>query len=963
MDGLPSPGSPSCLAASPFPSASRSVSARNNSWRSPVIVFGGGSSGPRSAQGPARRSGGQPALSMIRQEERVIGRFTIFCRWLISLTLVLPWTVLAEHVAVDVKAVRTAHPPLIDGALTDSVWQLGVPESRFAQLNPVEFGEPSQRTEVAVLYDDQALYIGIRLLDSAPDSIIARLVRRDVDAESDYCVVFLDPFHDHRSGYYFGINAAGSLYDGVRYNDTWSDDSWDGVWEGAVSRDSLGWSVEFKLPFSQMRFQRQADQTWGINFGRLIARHHEDVYTAVVSKTESAFVSRFGHLTGLENLPMPRYVEVLPYVRGRARYRPHENGDPFNTGREYVPAAGADLKMGVGPDLTLNATINPDFGQVEVDPAVVNLSDVETYFTEKRPFFVEGAKTFEFGYGGVTSFWSSNWPAPEFFYSRRIGRTPQGSPHYPEGSDADTVIVYESVPEGAHILGAAKLTGRLAPGLTFGSLHAVTMRERAELSYRDQRSLSDVEPATYYMVTRAQKEIAAGFRGFGGLITATHRSFAEEHLKSEINSDAYTGGLDGWTFLDRNRAYAISGWLGLSHIRGTPERMIEVQRSSGHYFQRPDARHVSVDSAATSLTGWAARLLLNKEKGNWRLNSAVGIISPGFDSNDLGYLSRTDVINTHVGGGYRWATPTSWTQDATLTNITWSNWDFDGNNTHLGSWAGLYLQFLNYWTMNLSGCGVGRTVNTTRTRGGPLTINRPGWELNADVTTDSRKPWVLSAGTSGYTAARDYFDRTIWMDAEWKAAGNLSLIVGPQLTWSNYWLRWVGAFEDSLAVATYGTRYVFSAIRQTELSASLRLNWTFTPKLSLQVYAQPLISSADYFDFRELSRPKSFDFHTYPASDVSYDSAEDTYTIDPDGGGPAQSFSFSQPDFDYRSLRGNVVLRWEYRPGSIAYLVWTHGREDSEMRGRFDLGRALDRLFDAPSDDILLVKVTYWLNW
>lgn len=852
----------------------------------------------------------------------------------------------------SVTAVRTETPPVIDGVLDDPAWANGVVTDRFTQKDPVENGEPSGRTEVIVLYDDNALYVGARMFDAAPDSIIARLVRRDVDTESDLFGVYLDPFFDRRSGYHFAVNAAGVRYDGVRYNDSWSDDSWDGVWEGEVARTDSGWCAELRIPFSQLRFQRKEHYVWGVNCIRRIGRHNEEDFLAITPKNESGFVSRFWTLTGIEGVSPPRYFELLPYVRGSARYRPHEAGDPFNDGSAYEPNLGADFKMGLRSNLILNATVNPDFGQVEVDPAVLNLSDVETYFSEKRPFFIEGSSNFDFGYGGASEHWSFNWNSPRFFYSRRIGRAPQGSlPDYN----------YADVPDGTHILGAAKLSGRIGGNWNVGSLHAVTMRERADVETDTSRSRLEVEPASYYQVSRAQKEIRDGAQGIGVIGAGTYRLFDDSRLEADINRGAYTGGVDGWTYFGRDRTYCLSGWLGASRIEGTAERITAVQRSSRHYFQRPDARSVGVDSSATSLTGYAGRLLVNKEKGNILLNTGVGVISPEFDVNDVGFMYRADMINAHFGGGYHWTQTTQWTRYANVIGALYGTYNCDGDLTWGGFWASTRATFLNYWGGRISGSVNPEVVNVYRTRGGPKSLYPPGWELSSSVYTDSRKPWVFDAGTWGNITSPQDWNRGIWLGATWKPVSNISVSAAPELMWNQDWLRWVGDFDDPTATSTFGTRYVFAELYQTELSASLRLNWTFTPKLSLQIYAQPLISSGEHRRFKELMRPNSYAFHAYAAEDVDFDG--ETYVIDPDGNGPADEFSFSNPDFDYRSLRGNMILRWEYRPGSTLYLVWTHGRTDWETAGRFDLDRSLDRLFRAGADNIILLKATYWLSW
>jgi hypothetical protein len=866
----------------------------------------------------------------------------VLCLWLSA--------ALAQD-STAITATRITQPPVIDGSLADPVWNTGVPVSQFVQKNPVDNAAPSQRSSVVVLYDDDALYIGARLYDTAPDSIIGRLVRRDEGTESDAFAVYLDSYHDHRTAYHFGLNPAGTRYDAYYYNDTWSDDSWEAVWQGEARKDSLGWTAEFRIPFSQLRFHREDVQTWGVQFARIIGRCAEDDYTTSIPKNESLFVSRFGHLSGIGKIPSPHYVELLPYVRGKSRYLEPAAGDPFNKRAEYTPAVGGDAKIGLGPDLILNATVNPDFGQVEVDPAVVNLSDVETYFDERRPFFLEGSKTFSFGEGGASDFWNFNWQSPQQFYSRRIGRAVQ---KVLPGYD------FAKLPDGARILGAAKLTGSVGDNWTIGSLHAGTMREYGDLQVNGIRSHPEVEPASYYMVSRALKEAGDGMRAMGGIATITHRFFHDPAIKNDLNGDAFTGGLDGWTFLDRNKEYVLGGWAGASRVTGSKKRILALQQSSTHYFQRPDAPQVQVDSSATELSGYAARFYLNRQKAGMILNSAVGVISPGYDINDLGYLYRADLINAHIGSGYKWANTTWWTRYAHTQMAVYGVLDYGKQLTGAGFWSGTYFQFLNNSTLNINAGANPQTYNHSRTRGGPLTVNTPGWQLDADATTDARKSWVFGFGSAGYWTARDDMSRNIYVSAQWKPTGNLSLTFKPQFSWNNDPIAWVGAFPDPTATATYGSRYVFANLRQTEISSSLRMDWTFTPKISLQLYAQPLGSEGDYRHYKELSRPRSNEYHTYSSSEVSTDHG---YVIDPDGPGPAQPFRFNDPQFFIRTMRGNMVFRWEYSAGSTLFLVWTHDRFNYEQRSDGRISYLVDNLLGDNATNIFMLKATYWLSW
>lgn len=836
----------------------------------------------------------------------------------------------------------------IDGKLDELLWKSSTGISNFFQREPDEGRPPSQKTSVHIFYDKTSIYFGIRLYDNNPDSIIARLVRRDVDISSDLFAVYLDCFNDNRSGFYFALNAAGTFYDGTLYNDDWRDDLWDGVWEGKVNIDSLGWTVEMRIPFSQLRF-KENNNIWGINFKRYIARRNEEDYLVYVPKNESGFVSHFAKLSGFENIKSPQKIEILPYLTTRAEYTTPNSNNPFNDGSRYSSDLGADLKMGIGPNLNLNLTVNPDFGQVEIDPAVINLSDVETFFDEKRPFFIEGASIFNFGEGGSSSYWGFNWSNPNFFYSRRIGRTPQGS--ILENDFAD-------VPDGTHILGAAKLTGKLG-NWNIGTIHAVTSRETALLSLNGNKTEVGVEPLTYYGIARLQKEINEGNQGLGFISTASVRSFKNDNLRSEINSSSYTGGIDGWTFLDNSKTWVISGWAGLSNVNGTPERITQLQKSSRHYFQRPDSKYLNVDSSATSLTGYAGRLTLNKQKGDFFVNSALGIISPKFDVNDLGFLSRSDLINMHIGTGYKWIKPTDFYRYLELIGAVFRNYNYDGNIIWEGIFhQGIY-QFLNYYELTWVLAYNPQTFDSRLTRGGPLSLNTPGYEIDLNLTSDASKKFVFSAGIVNYTR-KESKELNFNASIEIRPSSNISFSINPFYEYNKDFSQYINTFDDPYASSTYGKRYVFGGLIQKTIGASLRANWTFSPKLSLQLYAQPLISHGKYENYKELSKPGTYDFLTYGEGSSTFD--EQNYIADPDGAGPAAPIAVGNQDFNVISLRGNAVLRWEYLPGSVIYFVWTQTRLDDISQEDFGFRRSSKRLLDLHPDNIFLIKFTYWFN-
>ena len=829
----------------------------------------------------------------------------------------------------QVRAVRLSQPVTIDGELREPFWHSAERVTGFVQRDPTEGAVATESTVVYIAYDDAALYIGARLYDPHPDSIVARLARRDQGTNSDRFQVFIDPYHDKRSGFYFGISAAGTLYDGTLFNDEWDDDSWDGVWEGKVTRDATGWTAEMRIPYSQLRFVRHTQYVWGINFRRDIARKNEFDYLVYTPKNGSGFVSRFPDLVGIERIDPPRRIEVMPYMTSRAAFTPHAAGDPFNDGSKLSPGFGADARLGLGSNLTLNATVNPDFGQVEVDPAVVNLSDVETFFNEKRPFFVEGSSIFNFGFGGQRNFWGFNWSGPNFFYSRRIGRS-LSLPSAPDNGFVDG-------PSGAHILGALKLTGKVAGSWNVGGLTAVTGREQATLvDSTGRRWNQEMEPLAVYGVYRAQKEFNKGREGLGFLTTIDGRSFDDVSLRDARNSSSTMVGTDGWIFLDSSKTWVTTAWVAGSRIAGSRARITEVQRSSTHYFQQPDAQHVSVDTMATSLDGAAARFTLAKQRGNTFVNSALGVISPGFDVNDLGFLSRTGYVNMHLGGGQTWTKPGKLFRYAEVGGAVFRNYDWDGNIIWSGLFQFGYVQLRNYYGLNWNLAYNPWTVSNRRTRGGPLTLTPPGYQFGLDANSDSRKRVTLGAGAGTYYRSGADYDWYSYLNVQYLPAPNVSVSVGPNLSGANYPLQYVDAIADSSATATYGTRYVFARLRQTELSAGVRLNWTYSPALSLQLYAQPLISAGKYDRFKALARPRSYAFDSTAAP--------------------------SNPDFNFKSLRGNAVLRWEFRPGSTLFFVWTQSRSASDDNGDFRFGSSMRSMLRAPAENIFMVKATYWWN-
>jgi hypothetical protein len=850
-----------------------------------------------------------------------------------------------------VVAVRTEESVAIDGVLSEKIWQThGYDE--FLQSDPVDGAPPSEKTKVWVAYDDANIYVAAYLYDSQPDGIKRLLGRRDSQLDSDWFVFSVDPYFDRRSGYEFCVNPAGSVIDQVLSNDVSEDTTWDGVWESKAQVNGDGWIVEMRIPLNQLRFPKKDEYVWGVNFGRHILRKQERDRYAWVPKDQIAYVSRFARLEGIKNIHPGPHVEIMPYSVGQAQFKPAETGNPFQTGRKALGNAGLDFKVGLKSNLTLDATVNPDFGQVEVDPAVINLSAYETYYQEKRPFFIEGASIFNgFGRGGVYMNANLNWPSPTFFYSRRIGRSPEG----PISHDG-----FVDYPDRSTILGAFKLTGKLGNSWNIGFINALTAREYAQVDSLGTRFRDEVEPFSYYGAVRVQKDINKGQQGFGLMATGVSRDLGDEGLKSLLNQRAFSLAFDGWTFLDKKRVWVFGGWFGGTRIEGSREDILRLQYSSMHYFQRPDADHVEVDPLATSLSGLGGRFALAKQQGKYLFLANVGVLSPGFDPNDAGFqYGSSDIINISIIPGIQWTKPGKVFRNALIIGGPFRNYDFGGNKTWEGYLAEFEAELLNYWGGSVMLAYNPETVSNRLTRGGPLAAIPPGYQVNLNLYSDNRKAVVLEGSAMTYQRPTESTEWDAEVGLRWKPRSNFNLSFGPGYSYEDSQLMWVTQVPDPLMTSTFGARYVFGRIQQRVLSSDIRLDWIFTPRLSLQLYLQPFIAVGKYGQFKELARPKAFAYNVFGENGSTISRDGELYTVDPDGAGPAAPFTFGNPDFNVKSLRGTAVLRWEYLPGSLLYFVWTQNRADYAHPGDFQFRRDLGDLLTAPGDNIFLLKVSY----
>jgi hypothetical protein len=819
-------------------------------------------------------------------------------------------------------AVRAETAPRIDGRDEDDVWRRAPRYSAFRQFEPRVDTTPSFRTEFAVAYDERNLYVFVRMFDPHPDSIMHALTRRDVRGPSDQIKVMIDSYNDKRSGYEFAVNPDGVKRDFSMANDREEDASWNGVWDVATRIDSLGWTAEFHIPLSQLRYASDVS-TMGFGVWRDIERYRERVSWPLWSPERAGISSQLGQLTGLAGISSERRIETTPYVVTKNVQRIESTTPGVRYDRVQEMTAGGDVKIGITPNVTLDATINPDFGQVEADPSVVNLTAFETFFAERRPFFVEGTGLYRFELNCyIVVDCSTN---EGLFYSRRIGRSPSLRSLY---GDAGT-------PTATTIAAAAKLTGRTRQGLSFGVLNAIT----PEVEGLDERT---AEPFTNYGVLRAQQDLRGGDAGVSFIATAVNRRL-DQWTQGFMHRDAYTAGA---TFRNRfaDRKYELAGQIAASHVSGTAEALLRTQQSPVHYFQQPGDDH-TIDAARTSLSGYSGQLKFGKYGGGiTRFETSVVRQSAGFEVNDLGFLRRADIMDwstwaalsfRNARGIYRWAQ---------INGNHWETWNTSGTRLENAMNVNGHMGLRNNWDVHLGGTMAALTESYCDrcTRGGPSLRKSRGFYPWGGINTDSRK--VVSGGvwlnlwfTDEGNSRGSSFDPYVNFRLSPRFQVNMSTGFGKDLNDS----QWFENIVDGSGV----THFTFARLDQRTTSMSIRLNYTVTPDLTFELYGQPFVAEGTYSNLREISATPQAE---------SYAARFQPYT--PSG----------TPDMDFKvtELRTNSVVRWEYRPGSTVFFVWQHGREGppAETSMRQPWTRDYRELFDVHPDNTFLIKLAYWLS-
>lgn len=841
------------------------------------------------------------------------------------------------------------HPPIIDGALNDEVWQKDNWCSGFTQHEPHNGAEPSQQTEFMITYDNDYLYAAFRLHDTEPDKIVARVTRRD-DIEGDYVAIGIDSYFDKRTAFIFCVSASGTKMDMVMTeNGDREDPNWDPIWWAKTTRNPNGWTAEMKIPLNQLRFSAADVQTWGIQVGRHLYRNQETDFWQHVPKDAPGFVHLFGELHGLKGLTPKRQVEIAPYVVTKTESFKPEEGNPFMTGRRNGLNAGVDAKIGLTNNFTLDLTVNPDFGQVEADPAQVNLTAFETYFEEKRPFFIEGSNLLNF----PLMFGDGDLATNNLFYSRRIGRAPQ---HYPDLGDNE----YARVPSNSTILGAAKLTGRSSSGLSVGLLQSVTGNAWANIDSAGNRSHEMVEPLTNYTVVSAKQEYNEGNTIVSGMVTSTNRALSGI-MADEYHRNAFSGGVD-LMHLWANKKYMVEAKLYGSHVNGSKDAILLTQTNSSHYFQRPDIKHVKIDSSRTSLTGTGGVLQFGKVgEGHIRYMAAVAWRSPQLEINDIGYVQNVDDIFQVIWVGLRYWEPTKVYRSLNVNINQWTGWNFGGESTYKGGNINLNLQLPNYWYV---GGGInwnGENLSVSELRGGPALKLPGGWNYWLSLNSDGRKKLIVGVSNSAYIGNyNSSVSHNYSLSLTYKPLKSLLLRVSPSYSFSKSELSYV----DNISTES-DTRYIRGHLNRNTWVMSLRVEYSINPELSVQYYGRPYFTSGKYSRFKYIAQPRAQKytdrFLTYTDSQISYDADNEVYLVDENTDGTTD-YSFDNRNFNYLNLQSNLIVRWEYRPGSTVYFVWTHGKENFESVYSNSIGNDIDNLWDSHPHNIFLVKFSYRFN-
>lgn len=829
-------------------------------------------------------------------------------------------------------AKRTSKPPTINGKLDDPCWQNNNWGGDFIQWIPKEGAQPSQPTYINILYDDKNLYVAIRAYDSESDKMTRKAGRRD-ELSGDVVGIDLDSYHDHRTGFEFNVTSAGQQADLLLTNPMNGDFSWDAVWSVKVGLEDSAWVAEFEIPLSQLRYSNEKEQTWGMHIWRWIDRLQEESDWEPQSSTSPGMLYSFGHLNGISNLPKSRRIELMPYLIGKVSTFEKDIANPYTKdGYQLFGSIGLDAKVGITSNFTADITINPDFGQVESDPSEMNLSAFETFYDEKRPFFLEGKNIFSYDFDALN-----------LFYSRRIGQSPSYTPDLADNE-------YMQYPDKTSIISAVKVSGKTSNGFSLGILQSITNKEMAQISDGTNERKEAVEPLTSYTVARFQKDFNAGNTVIGGIITSTNRLDSDPRFDF-LNRNALTGGVD-FMYQWHDKEFYLNAKIAGSTIAGDTAAISRLQISSARYFQRPDAEHLNLDETLTQLSGHGGKIQIGKgSKGHWRYATSLSWLSPGLELNDLGYMQIADQIKNTNDLSYFITQPKGVLRsfNAALTNNNYLDYSLKYLYSHVA--ASVSLQFLNKWSISTHVCQFSNTLDTHILRGGNSMMTPEKTHGQLAISSDYSKKAAFTI-TSFMEQGGEKSEKYWYVIPSFtiQPITILKFSISANYTNNKNELQYVTAVSDN-----ENTRYILGRIDQQILSATFKVDYHITPELSFQYYGSPYFTTGNYSNFKWINNPLADKYNDrFELLNTSLTTQNEYTTSD--------GMAFSNPDFSFTQFRSNLVFRWEYKPGSKLYLVWSNEKTLYQEFASATMNDALSGFKKAVSNNIFLVKLNYWFT-
>jgi len=843
------------------------------------------------------------------------------------------------------KRVYTTHritaPPDIDGKLDDACWKTGVWATNFTQFVPKEGGPPSQRTELKILYDNENIYVAIKAYDTKPERIQKIAGPRDA-FQGDIVGVNFDSYDDNQTGFEFDLTAYGQKIDLVLTNPSSWDVSWNPIWYGKVGYKDSAWVAEMKIPLSQLRYSSKNVQTWGLHCWRWIGRLKEEDDWEVQSMKGPGVIYNFGVLKGIRSLKKSRRLEIMPYTLGKLRTFKKEPGNPFaKDGRSWEGNAGLNAKVGLTSNFTLDMAVNPDFGQVEADPSVMNLSAYETFYEEKRPFFVEGQNLFQFDISDLNNY--------NLFYSRRIG-------HAPSYQIKPANNQYVDSPELTNILSAVKVSGKTSKNLSVGIMQGLTAKESATISdQQGHKTHQPVEPLTNYTVTRIQKNYHDGNTIVGGILTTTNRFIHDDQLDF-LSHDAYTGGLDllkQW----KNKKYYLNAKVIGSYIKGSQRAITLLQQSPARYYQRPGVNYLELDSTRTSMSGHGGKIKIGKGSGLWRYATSLSWYSPGLELNDLGYMKTVDAVNQVNELSYFVTEPVSIFRTYSVSLKQFNKWDFNGDYLGSGFHFNFSPVFKNRWGFDTNIVYQTPLLDTHILRGGFATKVPAHFEFFGQFSTDNSRDLSFQINYNfQHTSHHSANNFQVGPGVNARITDNFHTGLSASYAYNHDRLQYVTTVQRNPI-----NRYILGTIKQQTLNLTLRVDYIITPNLSIRYYGSPFVSRGRYSDFKYASKPTADDFQDRFTVYQNPQLSNNRYQLD-ENGDHTTDYSIANPNFSFRQFRSNLVLKWKFRPGSDFYLVWSSDRTAFINKAGKNMGHSMGQLWNIVPDNIFLMKFNYWFS-